>query len=759
MQVRYVPSPDPKQSVWLTKIFMKLWPYAKEKIDVFMRSHLQNSIRRNLPSTLKSFTFTDIDLGVQVPQVLAVDVKEGEEDYIILDLEILCDSDAEIGLTIGKLESTIKDIQVHGTLRVVLTDLNSSWPFFGKMNLSFVSSPSLAFRLAKAASIFNVAGFRDIIHESISDQLSKLLVLPHFLTIPINNEYRASTAYPLPQGVLRMHINRAKDLPRNDQTDSIDPYCVVQVGATRCQTGVIQKTDNPMWNESFEFVVNDSQGQYVEVQCIDAADNTDIGSLGSCYVSIATLMESSGKNMWLTMDKQTGGSVSITPTWLELAEDMSLLPEMEMIGSQWKSVAIVNVGVESASSLPDIPTLKRQRSLRSLSKPSSYVRLTLDKQEKCTKVVQATETPEWGENFYILASDPRKQELLCEVIDHVTDSVLGSTSIPLRDLTGQPNIGAKSFSLTTKLSAGAQATLKLSLALRALVSNDYLPEPPTKSAEGAEIPALSITLPSQSLSSSTALPASLSTSQLQSEIPLSNASTPVRSRKTEPLLPRVDNDTDSCGGHSDILDFDNWSETASNGLMTGGATYIVISRPDGSTVSEIIQNADETLTSGKENISFDRTRFGKIQITLRYSSHQQRLMIVIHQCCNLIPARVDKDTPPDPFVVLTLYNGRNKVDRKKTKHQKSTLNPVFDETFEFKLPKPNLENAMVELSIKNKKRLFQKGKASIGSVLLRVQALDLSEARTDWYLIKNIKESNESLNETSTSVMSQQSNS
>jgi len=29
-----------------------------------------------------------------------------------------------------------------------------------------------------------------------------------------------------------------------------------------------------------QFVVNDSQGQYVEVQCIDAADNTDIGSLG-----------------------------------------------------------------------------------------------------------------------------------------------------------------------------------------------------------------------------------------------------------------------------------------------------------------------------------------------------------------------------------------------------------------------------------------------------------------------------------------------
>lgn len=50
--------------------------------------------------------------------------------------------------------------QVHGTLRVVLTELNSAWPFFGKMNVSFVTAPSLSFCLAKAASIFNVAGFR-----------------------------------------------------------------------------------------------------------------------------------------------------------------------------------------------------------------------------------------------------------------------------------------------------------------------------------------------------------------------------------------------------------------------------------------------------------------------------------------------------------------------------------------------------------------------------------------------------------------------
>ncbi|KAF6025094.1 hypothetical protein EB796_016605 [Bugula neritina] len=168
-------------------------------------------------------------------------------------------------------------------------------------------------------------------------------------------------------------------------------------------------------------------------------------------------------------------------------------------------------------------------------------------------------------------------------------------------------------------------------------------------------------------------------------------------------------------------------ETASNGLMTGGATYIVISRPDGSTVSEIIQNADETLTSGKENISFDRTRFGKIQITLRYSSHQQRLMIVIHQCCNLIPARVDKDT-----LLIHLWCSHCITEEIRWTGRRLSTKSLHSTQCLMKRLSLNFQNPT-----------------------WRMQC----EARTDWYLIKNIKESNESLNETSTSVMSQQSNS
>lgn len=52
----------------------------------------------------------------------------------------------------------------------------------------------------------------------------------------------------------------------------------------------------------------------------------------------------------------------------------------------------------------------------------------------------------------------------------------------------------------------------------------------------------------------------------------------------------------------------------------------------------------------------------------------------MYVCSNLIPVKADKEMLPDPFVVLTLYSGRTKVDRKKTKYQKATLNPVYDET-------------------------------------------------------------------------------
>lgn len=46
-------------------------------------------------------------------------------------------------------------------------------------------------------------------------------------------------------------------------------------------------------------------------------------------------------------------------------------------------------------------------------------------------------------------------------------------------------------------------------------------------------------------------------------------STPVRARKSTPVMgappARLENDNESTGGHSDMLDFDSWSETASNG--------------------------------------------------------------------------------------------------------------------------------------------------------------------------------------------------
>lgn len=40
---------------------------------------------------------------------------------------------------------------------------------------------------------------RDIIHENITEQISAILVLPHFLSIPIHNQYQSSSTYPLPQ--------------------------------------------------------------------------------------------------------------------------------------------------------------------------------------------------------------------------------------------------------------------------------------------------------------------------------------------------------------------------------------------------------------------------------------------------------------------------------------------------------------------------------------------------------------------------------
>ncbi|KAF9438678.1 hypothetical protein BGZ76_006051, partial [Entomortierella beljakovae] len=54
---------------------------------------------------------------------------------------------------------------------------------------------------------------------------------------------------------MRIHISRGRDLAPKDKSGKSDPYAKISIGGQCFTTKVVKKNLNPIWNESFDFVI------------------------------------------------------------------------------------------------------------------------------------------------------------------------------------------------------------------------------------------------------------------------------------------------------------------------------------------------------------------------------------------------------------------------------------------------------------------------------------------------------------------------
>ncbi|XP_074653723.1 extended synaptotagmin-2-like isoform X6 [Tubulanus polymorphus] len=677
--------PDIERAEWVNKMISKMWPYIGEMTTEILIKTVEPKIVESMPGYLKSFKFSKIDLGDIPPRIGGVKcfIDNVKRDEIILDVDLIYMSDADIKVSIRGLQAGIKDIQIRGKLRVEFKPLIPVSPLIGGLRVFFLTNPYVNFNLTNLADALDVPGLSDILRGVICEQIANFLVLPNSIPVSLcDNIDLSRLQHPQPQGVLRINVDKAKDLIKADIAlvgkGKSDPYVVLHVGAQTFKTKTVNNSLDPVWEEYFEAIVDQRSGQMLELEVFDEDPGNKDDFLGRGTVDIEAVADKGKMSTWLYLEEVKSGSVRLQLTWLHLSPDVSQLDDTGVETQHHQlSAAILMVKLDNAKSLPIS---------RKTGEPSPYAVLSVTGNKEAESAVKLnTPDPTWDEHFKFLVNDPNIQNLDVEIKDKKSGESLGKMYVPLKLLLTEPNMTQEQpFVLRD---SGANSTVTMRLCMRILTAEKPYEENSEETNEDLIKTSSPTSTPSSSPTTKDAPPPQTDeiNGNIEEEVVKSTEAGKTENEPTE-LRQRSINRKSS---------FNRW-----------------------------FSKHTSEQTAGSNGL-------GRIQLTLRYSQQRNRLVVVIHKCINLVPC--DDDRLADPYVRIYLLPEKNTIGKKKTQTKKNTLNPVFDETFEFPVNETDLKSCQLDIAVKNSVSVFSMARHEMGQILINLGTTDLTKALTEWF--------------------------
>uniref|UniRef100_A0A8C7S8V3 Extended synaptotagmin 2 n=1 Tax=Oncorhynchus mykiss TaxID=8022 RepID=A0A8C7S8V3_ONCMY len=543
-------------------------------------------------------------------------------------------------------------------------------------------------------NILDIPGLNGFSDSLIQDIIYSYLVLPNRITIPLVGDIElAQLRFPMPKGVLRIHFLEAQDLEGKDKflggliKGKSDPYGVLQIGNQLFQSKTVKESLHPKWNEVYEALVYEHSGQHLEIELFD---------------------EDPDKDDFL------GRRLLTSPSPVCLSSDLRLsLLSNQVLRSVRADRSLANDGLSSALLVVYLDSAKNLPSgKKTSSEPSPYVYFTVGNKSFESKIRYKTNEPMWEEAFSFLVHNPRRQELEVEVKDDKHKCTLGNLTVPLSGLLEEEDMTfTQQFSLRN---SGPSSTLKLKLALRVLcLEKQTSASDQLSSVQVRKASEVKPTVPSQRLSASESpLP------------PAYTTPTPPMEASTHSLHRREERKEEPYGGSpirsTSIRSTSNLSTTISNSQKHLPHKDSMASLASDISLPFATQELQQRLRQLQNGSAPSPYPLGEIQLTVRHSSQRNKLIVVVHACRNLIAFTKDGS---DPFVRVYLLPDKSRTGRRKTSTIKKTLNPVYDQTFEFSVSMVELHRRTLDIAVKNGGSILSKHRGLLGKVIV-----DLSDA-------------------------------
>ncbi|XP_059389228.1 extended synaptotagmin-2 isoform X2 [Carassius carassius] len=749
----WVHYPDVERVEWLNKTVKQMWPYVCQFVEKLFKETIEPAIKE-ANAHLSTFSFTKIDLGDKPLRINGVKVYSENVDkrQIIMDLQISYVGNTEIDVDVKRFycRAGIKSIQIHGVLRVILEPLLGNMPLVGALSLFFLKKPLLDINWTGLTNLLDIPGLNGFSEHMIQDIISTYMVLPNRITVPLIGEVElAQLRFPMPKGVLRIHFLEAQNLEVKDTylggliKGKSDPYGMLLVSNQLFRSKTIKECLHPKWNEVYEALVYEHSGQHLEIELFDEDPDKD-DFLGSLMIDLSELHKEQKVDEWFDLEEVTTGKLHLRLEWLSLYPSAEKLDQVlrSIRANENLSSALLVVYLDSASNLPSVfegsfgcGNLKERRAsglvfyenpdslYRTLFSgkkmsidPNPFVKLTVGQKMYTSKVRYKTSEPLWEEAFHFLINNPRTQELEIEVRDSKHKCSLGSVGVAVASLLKEADMTLnQQFPLQN---SGPNSTLKLKMALRVLC----LEKEVTSSQPS------SIRVRHSSQYNSCLTPQSQTVTSTSNSTVIQSSQNP--SCTLAPDTPQVKRGLDGspvrleeAGRSISSLEISSSHKHQSHRDSTPSLASD-ISLP--SATLELQQRLQK-LQNGS---GLRQYLLGEVQLTIRHSSQRNKLIVVVHACRNLIALSKDGS---DPYVRLYLLPDKSRSGRRKTSTLKKTLNPIYDQSFEFNVSIVELHRRTLDVAVKNGGGLLSKHKVLLGKALVDLASEDISKGWTRWY--------------------------
>ncbi|XP_042616444.1 extended synaptotagmin-2-like isoform X2 [Cyprinus carpio] len=749
----WVHYPDVERVEWLNKTVKQMWPYVCQFVEKLFKETIEPAIKE-ANAHLSTFSFTKIDLGDQPLRINGVKVYSENVDrrQIIMDLQISYVGNTEIDVDVKRYycRAGIKSIQLHGVLRVILEPLLGNMPLVGALSLFFLKKPLLDINWTGLTNILDIPGLNGFSDHMIQDIISTYMVLPNRITVPLIGEVElAQLRFPMPKGVLRIHFLEAQNLEIKDTylggliKGKSDPYGMLLVCNQLFRSKTIKECLHPKWNEVYEALIYEHSGQHLEIELFDEDPDKD-DFLGSLMIDLTELHKEQKVDEWFDLEEVTTGKLHLRLEWLSLYPSAEKLNQVlwSIRANDNLSSTLLVVYLDSASNLPSVfegsfgcGNLKERRAsglvfcenpdslCRTLFSgkkvsidPNPFVKLTVGQKMYTSKVRYKTSDPLWEEAFHFLIKNPHTQELEIEVKDSKHKCSLGCMRVALGSLLKEADMTLnQQFPLQN---SGPNSTLKLKMALRVLCLEK---EVTSSQPSSVRVRRTSQNNTCMSPQPQTATSTSNSTVIQPSHNPSCTLApdTPQEKRGLDGSPVRIAEAGRSVSSleisslHKNQFHRDSMPSLASD-----------ISLP--SATLELQQRLQK-LQNGS---GLSKYPLGEVQLTIRHSSQRNKLIVVVHACRNLIALTKDG---LDPYIRLYLLPDKSRSGRRKTSTLKKTLNPTYDQFFEFSVSIVELHRRTLDVAVKNGGRLLSKHKVLLGKAVVDLAIEDISKGWTRWY--------------------------